>query len=46
MFKVRDGGKVINRTVYIFVGLNKEGKKRFLDYGLVRQRVLPSGWVF
>lgn len=30
MFKVRDSGKVINKTVYICVGLNKEGKKEVL----------------
>ena len=30
MFKVRDGGKVINKTVYICVGLNRTGKKEFL----------------
>jgi putative transposase len=30
MFKVRDGGKVINKTVYICVGLNYAGKKEVL----------------
>jgi len=30
MFKVRDGGKVINKTVYICVGLNSAGKKEVL----------------
>jgi len=30
MFKVRDGGKIINKTVYICVGLNKTGKKEVL----------------
>lgn len=30
MFKVRDGGKVVNKTVYICVGLNKTGKKEVL----------------
>jgi len=30
MFKVRDGGKVINKTVYICVGLNRTGKKEVL----------------
>lgn len=30
MFKVRDGGKVINKTVYICIGLNKTGKKEVL----------------
>ena len=30
MFKVRDGGTVVNKTVYICVGLNKTGKKEVL----------------
>ena len=30
MFKVRDSGKVINKTVYICLGLNKAGKKEVL----------------
>lgn len=30
VFKVRDNGKVINKTVYICVGLNKTGKKEVL----------------
>lgn len=30
MFKVRDGGKVINKTVYICIGLSKTGKKEVL----------------
>ena len=30
MFKVRDGGKVINKTVYICIGLPKTGKKEVL----------------
>lgn len=30
VFKVRDGGKVINKTVYLCVGLNKEGLKEVL----------------
>ena len=30
MFKVRDGGKVINKTIYICVGINKDGKKEVL----------------
>ena len=30
MFKVRDRGKVVNKTVYICVGLNKTGKKEVL----------------
>ena len=30
VFKVRDGGKVINKTVYLAVGLNKHGYKELL----------------
>jgi transposase-like protein len=30
MFKVRDEGKVINKTVYICIGLNRAGKKEVL----------------
>lgn len=34
VFKVRDNGKVINKTVYLAVGLNKEGKKELLGIWL------------
>lgn len=30
VFKVREGGKVINKTVYLCVGLNQNGKKEVL----------------
>ena len=30
VFKVRENGKVINKTVYLGVGLNKEGLKEVL----------------
>ena len=30
VFKVRENGKVINKTVYLYVGLNKEGLKEVL----------------
>ena len=30
VFKVREGGKVMNKTVYLCVGLNKEGMKEVL----------------
>lgn len=30
VFKVRDGGKVINKTVYLAVGLDKTGRKEVL----------------
>lgn len=29
VFKVRDPGKAVNKTVYLCVGLNKEGIKEF-----------------
>ena len=28
VFKVREGSKVINKTIYLAIGLNKEGFKR------------------
>lgn len=34
VFKVRDSGKVINKTVYLAVGLNKDGKKELLGMWL------------
>ncbi len=34
VFKVRDQGKVINKTVYLAVGLNKEGYKELLGIWL------------
>lgn len=30
LFKVRDSGKVVNKTVYICIGLSKTGKKEVL----------------
>ncbi len=30
MFKVREGSKVINKTIYLAVGLNRDGKKDVL----------------
>ena len=30
VFKVRDNGKVINKTIYLAVGLNMQGKKELL----------------
>ena len=30
VFKVRQGGKVINKTIYLAVGLNREGHKEIL----------------
>lgn len=34
VFKVRDNGKVINKTIYLAVGLNKDGKKELLGIWL------------
>lgn len=34
VFKVREQGKVINKTVYLAVGLNKEGRKELLGIWL------------
>lgn len=31
VFKVRENGKVINNTVYLYVGLNKESLKEILE---------------
>ncbi len=30
VFKVREGSKVINKIIYLAVGLNREGKKEVL----------------
>lgn len=30
VFKVREGSKVINKTIYLAIGLNREGKKEVL----------------
>jgi len=46
VFKVRENGKVINKTVYLCVGLNKDGLKEVLGMWAVKPKVLPSGWVF
>ena len=34
VFKVRDNGKVINKTIYLAVGLNMQGKKELLGMWL------------
>ncbi|MFV8374744.1 IS256 family transposase, partial [Flavobacterium sp. GSP11] len=34
VFKVREGSKVINKTIYLAVGLNREGKKEVLGMWL------------
>ena len=34
VFKVRDNGKVINKTIYLAVGLNKDGRKELLGMWL------------
>ena len=34
VFKVREGSKVINKTIYLAVGLNRDGKKEVLGMWL------------
>ena len=34
VFKVRQGGKVVNKTIYLAVGLNREGRKELLGMWL------------
>ena len=34
VFKVREGSKVINKTIYLAIGLNKEGFKEVLGMWL------------
>ena len=46
VFKVRENGKVINKTVYLCVGLNKEGLKEVLGMWIGKMRVPLSGWRF
>lgn len=44
VFKVRQNGKVINKTIYLAVGLNKEGKKDLLGMWL-GENESASFWV-
>lgn len=44
VFKVREQGKVINKTVYLAVGLNKEGRKELLGIWL-RKNESSSFWM-
>ena len=43
VFKVRENSKVINKTIYLAVGLNREGRKEVLGMWLGRteKRFLP-----
>ena len=43
VFKVRESGKIINKTVYLRVGLNDRGYKEVLDMWIGKQKILPSG---
>lgn len=45
VFKVRKNGKVINKTVYLCVGLNKEGLKEVLGMwvGKNESAAFPDG---
>ncbi len=46
VFKVRDNGKIINKTVYLCVGLKQNGLKEVLGMWVgKRPRVPLSGWV-
>ena len=40
VFKVRENSKVINKTIYLAVGLNRDGKKKYLECGWVRTKVV------
>lgn len=46
VFKGRENSKVINKTIYLAVGLNREGKKEVLGMCSVKIKVRASGWVF
>ena len=45
VFKVRENGKVVNKTVYLCVGLNKEGIKEGLGMwlGKTESASFPDG---
>ena len=43
VFKVRDNGKIINKTVYLCVGLKQNGLKKSLAYELANRKALLSG---
>ncbi len=45
VFTVRENSKVINKTVYVAVGLNRDGRK-YWECGLEKMKAQPSGWVF
>lgn len=42
IFKVSENGKVINKTVYLCVGLNKNGLNEVLGMWVVKPKVFPS----
>lgn len=43
VFKVRENSKVINKTIYLAVGLNREGKKDVLGMWLGKMKALVFG---
>lgn len=45
VFKVRENGKVVDKTVYLYVGLNKEGIKEVLGMwvGKTESASFPDG---
>ena len=45
VFKVRDNGKIINKTVYLCVGLKQNGLKEVFGMWGESRKVLHSGWV-
>lgn len=44
VFKVREGSKVINKTIYIAVGLKRDGRKEVLGLWLGKNEI-SSFWM-
>ena len=45
VFKVRQNGRVLNKTIYVIIGLNKDGMKEVLAFGLTKRKVLLFGQI-
>lgn len=43
VFKVRENSKVINKTIYLAVGLRRDGRKKFWECGLEKTKVPVFG---
>lgn len=43
MFKVRENSRIINKTIYLAVGLNREGRKEVLGMWLGKINLLLFG---